>query len=92
MINHLVEITGTFQGDTFMEFFTFKGINGDLALSLQQSQKNRRKNKAIICNKKRKKKDFISFSITKPIPVVHELTCCSPFEIDLGVHFISGLQ
>lgn len=37
MINHLVEITGTFQGDTFMEFFTFKGINGDLALSLQQS-------------------------------------------------------
>lgn len=38
MINHLVEITDTFQGDTFMEFFTLKGINGDPALSLQQSQ------------------------------------------------------
>lgn len=38
MINHLLEITDTFQGDTFMEFFTLKGINGDLSLSLQQSR------------------------------------------------------
>lgn len=39
MINHLVEMTGTFQGDTFMEFFTLKGINGDLALSLRQRRR-----------------------------------------------------
>lgn len=38
MINHLAEITDTFQGVTFMEFFTLKGIIGDLALSLQQSR------------------------------------------------------
>lgn len=37
MINHRVEITDTFQGDTLMDFFTLRGINGGPALIPQQS-------------------------------------------------------